>query len=569
MVRLGFAGMGLAALLGLASGATAAETPTHVLAKGRGIVVAANPYAAKAGLAVLKRGGTAVDAAVAVQAALGLVEPQSSGVGGGGFLMVYDARTRQVVGFNGRETAPKTAGPGLWLDESGQPLDFRRALLSGRATGAPGAIAALAMAQRRYGRLAWSGLFADTEALAEKGFVVSPRLAKDFTISAIPELAAPDVQAYFKTADGQWLKAGAVLRNPAYADTLRLIAAHGPGVLYKGPLAQAILDKTHQGPLPGAMTLEDLAAYRPLEFKPLCRPYHDLLVCVPTPPSSGVGLLEQLQILSHTDIAKRGPSDPKAWELFVEASRLMYADRDRYVGDPAQVSVPVEGMLDPAYDARRAALIGPTAGAAPAAGDPPGAPACAKDSTVEPGGTSHFVIVDKWGNAVSMTTTVESIFGTGRMVGGFFLNNQLTDFSFSPRDGEGCRAANAPGPGKRPRSSMAPTILLDRKGRFVGAIGSPGGNQILEYDAKTLVGLLDWNLSMADAIALPNLIARGDSITGETRKFAPGVLEGLKALGVVVAPGGGEESGLHGVIIRKGRFDAAADPRREGVALVD
>lgn len=561
---------GLAGLFALSVGAAHAQPAVEALplAKGHGVVVAANPYAARAGLEVLKRGGTAVDAAVAVQAALGLVEPQSSGVGGGGFLMVYDAKTRTVTGFNGRETAPAAAGPDLWL-ENGRPLTYPQAVLSGRATGAPGAIAALEMAQRRFGRLSWSSLFEGPATLAEQGFVVSPRLARFLHEPRVPQLAAPDVQAYFKTSGGDWLKAGDVLKNPAYAATLREIAAHGAGVLYRGPLAQAIVDKVHQGPRPGALTLEDLAAYRPLEFKPLCRPYHAFRVCVPPPPSSGVGLLEQMAILSHTDIDRRGPTDPRAWSEFAQASRLMYADRDRYVGDPAQVSVPVAGLLDPAYDAARAALIAPVAGAPPEAGDPPRAASRSKDATLEPGGTSHFVIVDRWGNAVSMTTTVESIFGTGRMVGGFFLNNQLTDFSYVPTDATGAPVANAPGPGKRPRSSMAPVILLDAKGDFAGAVGSPGGNQILEYDAKVLVGLIDWNLSMPAAIALPNLIARGASITGETEKFAPGVLEGLKALGVTVGPGGGEESGLHGVMIRKGRFDAGADPRREGVVLVD
>jgi gamma-glutamyltranspeptidase/glutathione hydrolase len=570
----------LVAAVAAALSVRAAETPPSptvatvatpaVRAKGHGLVVAANPYAARAGLAVLKRGGTAVDAAVAIQATLGLVEPQSSGVGGGGFLMVYDARTRRITAYNGRETAPMTAGPDLWLGPDGKPLSFREAVLSGRATGVPGAVAALEMAHRRFGRLRWRGLFGSSAALAERGFIVSPRLAHFFTYGdLIPELGAPDVQAYFKTPSGAWVKAGDRLKNPAYAATLRAIARQGSAVLYTGPISRAILARTHEGSLPGQLTPADLAAYRPIASAPLCRPYRAYLVCTPQPPSSGVGLLEQLAILSHTDIDTRGPSDPRAWEEFAESARLMYADRDKYVGDPAFVKVPVEGLLDPAYDAARAVLIGPRAGPAPQAGDPPGAPNRSGDKTLEPGGTSHFVVVDRWGDVVSMTTTVESIFGTGRMVDGFFLNNQLTDFSFSPKDQQGAPAANAPGPGKRPRSSMSPLILLDHNGRFVGALGSPGGNQILEYDAKTLVGLLDWNLSMQQAINLPNLTARGQSVTGETDKFAPGVLDGLKALGVEVKPGVAEESGLHGVILRKGRFDAGADPRREGVVLTD
>lgn len=538
-------------------------------AQGHALVAAANPYAAQAGMDVLRRGGSAVDAAVAIQAALGLVEPQSSGVGGGAFLLVYDARTRQVVAYNGRETAPLDAGPDLWLDEAGKPLPFRKAVVSGRATGVPGAIAALALAQHRFGRLPWRELFEGPIELADKGFVVSPRLAGDLQDGRIPEIRTPDVQAYFKRPDGSWLQAGDTLRNPAYAKTLRRIAAEGPHALYQGSIAKGILAKTHQAPLPGTLTEKDFKAYRALQVWPLCRPYRIYIVCVPPPPSSGVGVLEQLGMLAHTDIASRGPDDPRAWEEIAESSRLMYADRDKYVGDPKFVNVPVEGLLDPAYIARRAALIGTVAGPAPAAGDPPGAQPRGKDATLEPGGTSHFVVVDRWGNAVSMTTTVESIFGTGRMTHGFFLNNQLTDFSFVPTTPQGAPVANAPGPGKRPRSSMTPVIVLDREGRLVAAIGSPGGNQILEYVVKALVGMLDWNLPVEQAISLPNLIARGGTVTGETEKFPPQTLEGLRALGEDVQPGGGEQSGLHGVRIVNGRFDAGADPRREGVVLTD
>jgi gamma-glutamyltranspeptidase/glutathione hydrolase len=538
-------------------------------AQGHALVAAANPYAAQAGMEVLRRGGTAVDAAVAIQAALGLVEPQSSGVGGGAFLLVYDAKTRKVVAFNGRETAPMGAGPNLWLDPNGKPLPFREAVVSGRATGVPGAIAALALAQRSFGRLPWRELFKGPIELADHGFTVSPRLAGFLRITQLPEMGTPDVQAYFKRPDGHWLEAGDTLKNPAYAQTLRQIAAEGPRALYKGSIAEGILEKTHQAPLPGTLTPKDLEAYQALQVWPLCRPYRVYIVCVPPPPSSGVGLLEQLAMLEHTDIAARGPDDPRAWEEIAESSRLMYADRDKYVGDPKFVGVPVEGLLDPGYDKARAAQIGPVAGPAPSAGDPPGAPARGKDATLEPGGTSHFVVVDRWGNAVSMTTTVESIFGTGRMTHGFFLNNQLTDFSFTPTTPQGAPAANAPAPGKRPRSSMSPVIVLDREGRFVAAIGSPGGNQILEYDVKALVGMLDWNLLVKQAIALPNLIARGDTVSGEADKFPPQTLQGLRALGEDVRPGAGEQSGLHGVRIVNGRFDAGADPRREGVVLTD
>jgi gamma-glutamyltranspeptidase / glutathione hydrolase len=576
---------GLCALLCLGAGgappalaedqaATPAANPASNLspgtpAQGHALVSAANPYAAQAGMEVLKRGGTAIDAAVAIQATLGLVEPQSSGVAGGGFLLVYDAKTRKVIAFNGRETAPMGAGPGLWLDANGKPLPFRQALLTGRATGVPGAIAALSLAQHKFGVLPWRELFDSSIELADKGFTVSPRLAGDLHDASIPEISAPDVQAYFKRPDGHWLEAGDTLKNPAYADTLRRIAAQGPSALYEGTIAKGILDKTHQDPLPGTLTEQDFKAYHAIQSWPLCRPYRAYIVCVPPPPSSGVGLLEQLGLLEHTDIASRGPADPRAWEEIAESSRVMFADRDKYVGDPKFVSVPVEGLLDPGYINSRAALIGPVAGPTPSAGDPPGAQARAKDATLEPGGTSHFVVVDRWGNAVSMTTTVESIFGTGRMTHGFFLNNQLTDFSFVPTTPQGAPVANAPAPGKRPRSTMAPVIVLDREGRLVAAIGSPGGNQILEYDVKALVGMLDWNLPVEQAISLPNLIAHGDTVSGETEKFPPQTLQGLRALGENVQPGGGEQSGLHGVRIIDGKFDAGADPRREGVVLTN
>jgi gamma-glutamyltranspeptidase / glutathione hydrolase len=313
------------------------------------------------------------------------------------------------------------------------------------------------------------------------------------------------------------------------------------------------------------MTPADLAAYRPHELDPLCRPYRIYVVCVPPPPSSGVALLEMLGILEHTDIASRGATDPQAWFLFAEASRLMYADRDQYVADPAFVRVPVAGMLDPAYTAARARLIGAIAGPAPTAGIPPGLAArLGRDATADAAGTSHFVVVDPQGNVVSMTTTVESIFGSGRAVEGFFLNNQLTDFSFRAVE-DGKPVANAVAPGKRPRSSMSPVIVLDSRGHFLAALGSPGSSAILAYDAKTIVGLLDWGLTMQQAIDLPNLYARGDDFFGEVAKFPPEVLAALAARGVVVKTGRGEESGLHGVLLRPGGvLEGGADPRREG-----
>lgn len=545
---------------------TFAAKPQVAAANGPVMVAAANPLAVEAGLAVLKRGGSAVDAAVAVQAVLGLVEPQSSGLGGGAFLVHYDAETRQVTAYDGRETAPAGADAKMFLGDDGKPMSFIQAVLSGRSTGAPGAVAMLHYAQKEHGRLPWNSLFGDAERLAEEGFTVSPRLAGIIT-SVFPQSKTPDATAYFTRPDGKRYVAGDTLRNPAYAQTLRRIAAEGPDGLLKGPVAQAIAAKVAEGPMPGTLTAADLAAYKPLKKKALCTGYRSWTVCTAQPASSGVVLLQALELLERTDIDKRGPADPVAWLQIAQAERLMYADRDRYVGDPDFVAVPVKGLLNGGYADERAKLITDSWGPPPSFGLPPGAPKRGPDSTNEPGGTTHFVIVDARGDVVSMTTTVESIFGNGRIVGGFFLNNQLTDFNFAPNDPDGAPAANAVAPGKRPRSSMSPVIVLDKDGRFVAALGSPGGTSILSYNLKTLVGVLDWKLTMQEAINLPNLIARGANVSGEADRFAPGVVAAMAARGLVLKSSGGENSGLHGVIVREGgRLEGGADPRREGVA---
>ena len=565
--------LALAAFLGACSttpvappAAPLAQAPQAPSVAAHAMVAAANPMAVDAGVAVLRRGGTAVDAAVAVQAVLGLVEPQSSGLGGGAFMVFYDAKTRRVTAYNGRETAPAGASPDMFLGSDGKPLPFFTAVLSGRSTGVPGAIAMLDLAQVQHGKLAWADLFGDAERLADQGFVVPGRLAAAAN-SRAPEAGAPDAARYFTKADGKRIQAGDVLKNPAYAESLRLIASQGSAGLLQGKLAEAIVARTHEGDLPGSLTLVDLAHYRAKADPALCRPYRVYLVCLPPAPAGGPSVLEALGLLQRTDIDQRTQIDPQGWYLFSQASRLMYADRDRYIGDPDFVSVPTDGLLSAGYLDQRAKLIGPVAGPAPAPGSPPGAPVRGPDRTVEPGGTSHVVIVDAYGNVLSMTTTVESVFGSGRMVGGFFLNNQLTDFSFSPRDPDGAPAANAVAPGKRPRSAMSPTIVLDRQGRFVAAMGSPGGPGIIAYDLKALVGVLDWKLPMQTALDLPNLIARKDTYDAEVGKFAPGVAEGLAARGVSLVTGtGAEGSGLHGVEATPQGLSGGADSRREGVA---
>lgn len=532
----------------------------------KAMVAAANPIATEAGLKVLRAGGTAVDAAVAIQATLGLVEPQSSGLGGGAFMVYYDGKTRRVTAYDGREFAPAGAAPDMFLGPDGKPISFVQAVLSGRSAGVPGAVVMLRLAQKEHGRLAWGALFTDSERLASDGFIVSPRLA-DYISGRTPQAQTLDVSAYFTRPDGHKYVAGDRLKNPAYAATLRRIAVDGPAALLSGEIAADIVAKLHEGPLPGAMTLADLAAYKPIEEPALCRPFHRWTVCEPPAPSGGVATLETLGILEHTDIAAHRPTDPQGWFLFSQAQRLAYADDLAYVGDPAFVQVPVKGLLDADYLAVRAKLIGEAAGLPPEAGHPVGAPRTGPDATVEPGGTSSFTVADKWGNVVSMTTTVESVFGDGRMVDGFMLNNQLTDFSFAPTTPAGAPAANAVGPRKRPRSSMSPAIVLDHDGRFVAAVGSPGGLAIPSYVVKTLVGMFEWNLSVQDAIDLPNLLAIGGYYASEPQKYGPGVVAGLAAKGVTFNSGrGGEGSGLHGIIFRNGHLEGGADPRREGVA---
>jgi gamma-glutamyltranspeptidase/glutathione hydrolase len=535
----------------------------HRHPKGQAWVAAANPLAVDAGLEILGKGGNAIDAAVAVQTMLGLVEPQSSGIAGGSFLMYYDARTHEVSALDGREKAPAAAPPNMFLDEHGKPLPFLEAVRSGRSTGVPGVIAMLYSAHSKLGSMRWKDLFQPAIKAASQGFRVPERLAS-FLGEGSPFPPTNEIRNLFSRPDGEPLEADDVFRNPDYAKTLEQIAHDGPRALYTGEPARAIVKATHAEPLPGTMTLQDLASYKPEWDPPLCRPYRHYSVCSPPPPAGGVSLLELLGMLERTDIASRGPNDPQAWFLFAQASRLAYADRDRYVADPHFVPVPVEKLLDPTYLRLRAQLIGEHAGPAPSAGEismPRG-----RDASTESQGTSHFVIVDQDGNVVSMTTTIESVFGSGRTVGGFVLNNQLTDFSFVPSD-DGQPVANAVHGGKRPRSSMAPVIVLDHEGNFVAALGSPGGSAITEYNAKALIGMLAWKLPIKQAIELPNLIARGDSYTGELSKFTPEVLAGLRERGMLLKLGRAENSGLHGIVrLPDGTYQGAADSRREGVA---
>jgi gamma-glutamyltranspeptidase/glutathione hydrolase len=533
-----------------------------------GMVAAANPLAVEAGLEVLRAGGSAVDAAIAVQAVLGLVEPQSSGIGGGAFLVHYDAATGDVVTFDGREVAPQGATPGMFLDAAGKPLPFAVAVRSGRAVGVPGVIAMLEMAHREFGRLSWSRPWQPAIRLAERGFPVSPRLHELIGSALARDAMLPAGRAYL-TSDGSTPHAvGAILRNPDYASTLRQVATGGARVFYEGRLAAAIVAGAAADPMPGSLTLADLAAYRPARLEPVCSGYRVYLVCGMRPPSSGgIGVLAALGILENFEMSSMGPGTVAGWHHLIEAQRLAYADRDKYVADDRLVAVPLAGLTDKDYLRSRAALVSPDrALGVVEAGKPPGAPVRGRDATAEVPGTSHFVVVDPKGNAVSMTTTVESLFGSQRFVAGFFLNNQLTDFSFRPVDDRGEAIANAVASGKKPRSSMSPTLVF-RDGAFELAVGSPGGNAIIAYVVKTLVGMLDWGLTPQQAVDLPNVIARG-AVVVETARIDPAVVESLKGMGHVFRDGRGEGSGLHAVRVTKdGRLEGAADPRREGRAV--
>jgi gamma-glutamyltranspeptidase / glutathione hydrolase len=551
------------------SSATIEAKPAGVWTKGA-MIAAANPLAVEAGLEVLRAGGSATDAAIAVQAALGLVEPQSSGIGGGAFMLHYDAKTGDVMAYDGREVAPAGATERLFLDEAGKPLPYSTAVTSGRSQGVPGAVAMLHMAWQDHGKLPWARPWQPAIKLAEDGFKVSPRFNAVAGALKRAGQPAPDAMAYLYGADGNPLPVGYVLKNLAYASTLTTIATQGPKGFYEGPIAAAIVARSGAAPLPGTLSLEDLKTYKPNRLEPVCRPYRVHLICGMGPPSSGgIGVMATLGILSNFDMAASGATSALGWHRLIEAQRLAYIDRDTYVADDRYVAVPINGLLDATYLKSRAALISDTATMEKAPpGNPPGSTRRGQDASNSLFGTSHFVIVDQMGNVVSMTTTVEYLYGSQRMVGGFFLNNQLTDFSFIAVDAAGLPIANAPAGGKKPRSSMAPTIVFDKDGQFELAVGSPGGNAIIAYVAKAIVGMLDWKLSPNEAFALPNAIARSTPIAFERARATPELVTGLEALGQKLREGGGaENSGLHGVLVTPAGLVGGADQRREGVAL--
>ena len=556
--------------------------------KSKGMVAAANPYAVQAGLEVLSAGGSAVDAAIAVQAVLGLVEPQSSGLGGGAFMLVYDSKKAEVWAYDGREAAPQAATAELFINpETGVPLRFFEGIASGRSTGVPGAVVMLHMAHQDYGQRDWGANLSGAIELAETGFTVSPRLAGMIErVGKFLILNRDDnARAYFFLEEGTPLPAGFVRDNPEYAKTLHALSKN-PRALLEGPIAQAILDAVAQEPLPGAMSLEDMASYQPRKTRALCSPYRKHLICGPQPPSSGgVAVQSILGMVEPFDMAALGPS-AQGWHVFAEASFLAYADRNKYVADPQYVKVETEQLLNKDYLSARAGLIDMDAAMVEHQAGNPSAFLRGKDATPDSPGTSHFTIVDGDGLVVSMTTTVESAFGSQRMAAGFMLNNQLTDFSFKAVDEAGVPIANAPAGGKRPRSSMAPHIIFNPKGEFLFTTGSPGGSSIIAYTAKTIIGMIDWGLSPQEAIELPNVIARRGTVKLETQGLEPELTDEPERMGPAARFGlsedmakaledkghklrrsKGEISGLH-IIYRNedGSLSGGADPRREGVA---
>jgi gamma-glutamyltranspeptidase/glutathione hydrolase len=557
---------------GVAAAQPASEAPASFSAKQsavgtRFMVAAAHPLAVDAGYDVLKRGGTAMDAAVAMQFVLGLVEPQSSGLGGGAFILHYAAADKRLQAYDGRETAPAAARPERFLVMFGRPMGFFEAVLSGRSVGVPGALAALELAHRQHGRLAWSELAQPAIALAERGFPLAPRLhallASDRFLRRDPYAAR-----YLYEPDGRAKAVGTILRNPEYAAVVREVAARGAPAFYRGAIARDVAAAVQKHPVePGDLTVADLERYRAKERAPVCGAFRAYRVCgMPPPSSGGIAVLQMLGILQHLPKTSY-PSDPlTAVHFFAEAGRLAYADRDRYVADPDFVAVPVAGLLAERYLAERAALVvaGRSMRRAPPGHPSPHVTSRMDGVTLELESTTHLSVVDADGNAVAMTSSIEFTFGNHRFVRGFLLNNQLTDFAFRP-EGEGAAVANRVAGGKRPRSSMAPTMVFDAEGRLVLVAGSPGGQGIINYVARVVVATLDWGMRLQDALDAPNFGSRNGPTDLERGTAAEKLRGELAAMGHDVRIVG-MNSGTHAIQRVGESWIGAADPRGDGVA---
>ena len=550
--------------------ACSAADNKNTSAWGRGaMVAAANPHAVAAAIEMLEKGGHAVDAAIAAHAVLGLVEPQSSGLGGGAFVLVYEHQGNELIFYDGRETAPAGATVDMFMRD-GEVMEFREAWQSGLAIGVPGTVALYKSAHDAHGKLPWAEIFQPAIRLAREGFSVSPRLA-----GFLPRMAEygridenPGAAAYF-FPNGEPLQVGFLRNNPEYANTLTRIAAEGADACYSGEIAQAMAKAAQEPPNAGSLTVEDIAAYRTVRREAICGEFRDVDICTTSPPSSGAAQIMIGGIYAH--LVDSGSTQADRVAALVDAQRLAYADRDHYFGDPDAIDIPLDGLLNPEYlEHRSTERFAPDA--IPTHGDPgmllhqdSAAALWGADTTREASGTTHLSIIDNDGNAVSMTATVEAPFGSSRWVAGFLLNNEMTDFAREvPADGK--PVANAIAPGRRPRSSMSPTMVFDADGKILIVAGSPGGNSIPAYVSKTIIGILDWNLSAQQAVDFPNIVARGEKVRVEV-SVAPGkaIASDLAERGYRVEEREGENSGLHVIVIRADGLEGAADPRREGI----
>ncbi|MEO8558225.1 MAG: gamma-glutamyltransferase [Rhodospirillales bacterium] len=558
-------------LLPLGAAAQPASSPPNAPQAARGqkqMVATANPIATQIGLEILRSGGNAVDAAIAVQLALNVVEPQASGIGGGGLLMYFNAADQSLHYFDGRETAPSGATPTMFVGEDGKPLPFAQAVASGRSVGVPGTIRLIETIHKRYGKLKWEELFQPAIRLAREGVKVSPRLA-DALRDEKALLDSPGARALFYKPDGTPKTGEDTIKNLALAETLTAIAINGPDAFYSGEIARDIVRTVRAGTKPGTLSEEDLAKYKVLELTPVCGLYRAWKVCGAPPVSSGgIAILQALAMLQRFDLPKMEPMSPQAVHLIAEASKLAFADRDRYVGDPAFFDVPVGKLLDPGYLLRRAMGIDPQhASAGPATPGQLGALVPPLGAPSEIPATSHVVIVDSGGNVLSFTTTIEAPFGSRLMTHGFLLNNELTDFSFlAERDGH--KIVNRVEPGKRPRSSMSPTIVFDPQGTPVLAVGSAGGSTIIGTTLKVIVGVLDWSLDAQSAIDLPNILNRNGPTELEKSRKLEKLGDALTTMGHTVRyidiP-----SGLTAIRRTGAGLDGGADARRDGIAAGD
>lgn len=546
----------------LASGLHASST-----AQGsRHMVVTANAHASAAALDILHQGGSAVDATIAAQLVLGLVEPQSSGIGGGLFLLHWDTDHKRLSAIDGRETAPGRMPTDSFLDANGSPQDFWQAAIGGASVGVPGTLAALELAHQQHGKLPWARLFEPAIALAEGGFPVSPRLHTLLVNTPVID-RHPSFKAAYLAPDGSAPAIGSILRNPAYAHTLRTLARDGARAFYQGPLADRIAEAVQRDPLrPGSLRREDLASYRAIERPAVCAPFRQYTVCSAPPPAGGVPMLELLGLLERAGYPGRHPLSAQALHLFSEASRLVYADRDAYMADPDFIAVPAQELLSASYLDQRARHISATRSSGAAS---PGLPRLGLRATPAPElpATTHLSIADAEGNIVSMTSSIEAAFGSRIVVEGFILNNQLTDFAFSPNDSSGRPVANRAAPGKRPRSAMSPTIAFDADGRPVLALGSPGGSRIIDYVARTTALTLN-GMPLAAAIESPHIADVGKGLELEPGRFSTQVAEELERRGHATREND-QTSGLQGIHWRGDIMEGAADPRREGRAIGD